>query len=144
MRRGCPDRYPPHSSFARKGAVGLKNGNILVVKGRATDNGCKSANLIPGVGRISKVRVAVAKTRGSHLGHGRKCDFLDAGGSLTGFRNCRKPLFLRAHGKRRWRAQVPFSITLPRGTWRILVSAIDSAGNREPVSLSRSFRLTVR
>ena len=142
--RGCPDRYPPHSRFAGKNTVSLKHGNVLILKGRATDNGCHSANLIPGVGRIRAVRVAVAKVRGSHLGRGKKCDFLDPGGSLTGFRSCRDPLFLRAHGKRRWRAHVPFSITLPRGSWRILASAIDSAGNREPISLARSFRLTVR
>ena len=90
------------------------------------------------------MRVAIAKVRGKRLGHGRKCSFLTAQGSLTDYRNCRHPVFVRAHGKHDWQAKAPFSPTLPRGRWRVFVSAVDVIGNREPISIARSFRLTVR
>ena len=141
---GCPDRYPPHSRFDKQNAVTIRQGNALVVRGLSSDTGCRSANLIPGNGRLGRVRVAIAKIRGNRLGHGRKCSFLTAQGSLTDYRNCRHPVFVRAHGKHDWQAKAPFSPTLPRGRWRVFVSAVDVIGNREPISIARSFRLTVR
>jgi hypothetical protein len=60
----------------------------------------------------------------------QRCAFLTSKRKLTKFRNCRKPVLLRAHGTKKW------SITLkprglPRGNYRVVVRAIDAAKNKE-------------
>lgn len=131
---GCPDRVPPRSSYAAKHAVTVKD-QELTVRGNASDTGCASANLIPGRGRVAKVEVSVAKLSGN------QCRFLDKDGRLTAPRSCSQRLFRAAHGTRSWSIGYPFSASLPRGQWQVLVRATDAAGNRE--SPPKVFHLTV-
>jgi hypothetical protein len=137
---GCPDQKVPVSSFAAHHAVTLNN-QRLTIKGSASDEGCISANLIPGAGRVDQVLVSIAKVRGK--GNGKNCSFLKANGRLTGFQNCRRPVVHRASGTTSWTSKVPFPPNLPRGAYRIVARAIDVAGNREPPAHTR-FALTFR
>jgi hypothetical protein len=137
---GCPDQKIPVSSFAAHHAVTLNN-QRLTVKGSASDEGCISANLIPGAGRVEQVLVSIAKVRGK--GNGSNCSFLKANGRLTGFQNCRRPVLHRASGTTSWKAKVRFPPNLPRGAYRIVARAIDVAGNREPPAHTR-FALTFK
>jgi hypothetical protein len=137
---GCPDQKIPVSSFAPTHAVALNHGR-LTVKGSASDEGCISANLIPGKGRVDHVLVSVAKVRGK--GKGKNCSFLKANGRLTGFKNCRRPIVHRASGSTSWKARLNFPARLPRGHYRIIARAVDVAGNREPPAHTR-FALTFR
>ena len=137
---GCPDQKVPTSSFARKRAVTL-NGGRLRIRGSAADEGCVSANLIPGKGRVDHVLVSVAKVRGK--GKGKNCSFLKKSGRLTGFKNCRRPVVHRASGSTSWTARLRFPAGLPRGHYRIVARAVDVSGNREPPAHTR-FKLTFR
>ncbi|MEA2374459.1 MAG: hypothetical protein QOD53_922 [Thermoleophilaceae bacterium] len=137
---GCPDKKVPVSNFAAKHAVTL-NHDRLAIRGNATDEGCISANLIPGNGRVDHVLVSVAKVRGK--GKGKNCSFLKKSGRLTGYKNCRKPVVHRAKGTNSWRASLRFPPQLPRGKYRVVARAIDVAGHREPPAHTR-FKLTVR
>ena len=111
----------------------------LTVRGSSRDTGCKSANLIPGTGRVARVLVSVAKIRGG--GNGTSCRFLSKrGGHLTGYRSCKRQILVKAKGQRRWKATFGFPVSLPRGQWRIRVQAIDGSGNR---ASPRVFSLTV-
>ena len=135
---GCPDRRPPISSYAKRNAAILKN-DRLTIRGSSRDTGCKSANLIPGTGRVARVLVSVAKIRGP--GNGTSCRFLSKrGGHLTGYRSCTRQILVKAKGRRHWKTTFGFPVTLPRGQWRIRVQGIDGSGNRESPKV---FRLTV-
>src|SRR5438309_4509189 len=139
---GCPDRSPPETSLAKSHPVGLRQ-NRLVVRGSSSDAGCASANLIPGIGRVDRVLVSVAKVRGG--GTGNNCSFLNSHGKLTGFKNCRRPVLLLARGTTRWQISVPFSPSLPRGKYRIVARGVDGSGNKEkPNPFRNTFNLTAK
>ena len=79
-------------------------------------------------GKIGRVLVSVARVRGKTK-H-QTCAFLTPRRTLTGFRNCRRPVLLRARGTSKW------SITLaprglPAGNYRVVVRAVDASKNKE-------------
>jgi hypothetical protein len=121
----CRDKVPPVSHFNRKRSVSRRK---LHFSGRSHDKGCKGANGVKVAGKIGRVLVSVARVKGKSK-H-QRCAFLTSKRKLTKFRNCRKPVLLRAHGTKKW------SITLkprglPRGNYRVVVRAIDAAKNKE-------------
>jgi len=135
---GCPDRRPPFSRYAKNNAVVLKH-ERLTIRGGSRDAGCKSANLIPGTGRVARVLVSLAKISGK--GDGKSCRYLSKGsGGLSGSRSCSRLLLVQAKGTRHWKVTFRFPTSLPRGQWRIRVLAVDGSGNRESPKI---FRLTV-
>jgi hypothetical protein len=138
---GCPDKLPPLSHYRAKDAVTLRR-QQLTIRGGSADKGCRSANLIPGTGRVARVDVSVAKIRVGDS-RGNNCRFLSKRGTLTrAYRNCRNPILRRAKGTHKWHVAYPFPATLPKGKWRVRVRATDLSGNRELPP--KVFRLTVR
>ncbi len=133
--RLCLDRLPPRTTIKRSG---VKRGRgRLRMKGRSDDLLC--------TGRASRKRgnrvyVSVAKVGGRH-----KCRFEKRNGRLTRKRSCRRALFLRARaGSPRWSKSVSTK-HLPRGKYRIVVRAIDTARNKEtPNKRRNSVRLRLR
>ena len=121
----CKDKTPPVTRFARNRSISRQR---LHFSGRSRDRGCTLANGIVGAGKVKHVYVSVARVRGKPK-H-QSCAFLTSRGTLTSFRRCTKPVLLTAHGTTSW------SITLrphrlPRGSYRVVVRARDSASNKE-------------
>jgi hypothetical protein len=117
----CADRSAPRSSISKKG-LALKRRRI-VVRGRSADRAC------PG-------REALAVTVSVHKREGKKCRFLQADGRLTKRRKCSRVIKLRAKGKVDKRTgKVVWSfkkkVKLPRGRYRLRVTAADESGNLE-------------
>ena len=107
----CIDSTAPVSRFAKRG-VRLRRRGVRL-RGRVTDTGCQGTK---------RVRVAVGrKVRG-------KCRFLRGSGKFTRRRSCRKPLYLKAKGTRKWRLRK--RAKLPRGRYVISVQAVDTGGNK--------------
>jgi hypothetical protein len=69
------------------------------------------------------VEVAVARVLG------RRCRFLKRNGHFGARTSCRRRVYLKAAGTRRWR----FSRRgrFPKGSYRVWVRAVDRAGNIE-------------
>lgn len=106
----CSDRQPPVTSVRR-----LRVGRTGVsARGRSADAGCAGPR---------EVLVAVAL-----VDRGR-CRFLGSNGRLRGARRCGRPVWLRARGTRAWALRR--RAALPAGTYRVWVSGVDAAGNRE-------------
>ncbi|MDQ1715960.1 MAG: repeat-like domain [Frankiaceae bacterium] len=121
----CRDKTPPVTRFAHKRSISRRR---LQFAGTSRDTGCKGANGVTAAGKVQRVYVSVARVRGKTK-H-QTCAFLTAQGSLTGFRNCRKPVLLAAKGSSSW------SITLkphglPKGKYRVVVRAVDTSKNKE-------------
>jgi hypothetical protein len=117
----CKDHRAPLSRFAPGRQVYRKR---LRLHGTASDSGCRNAQAgvhVPG--RVRAVRVAVARTVG------RGCAFLRRTHRFTKPRACRKPVYLRARGTRRWSLRL--SRELPDGRYRVWTSAVDAHGNAE-------------
>jgi hypothetical protein len=121
----CPDRLAPVSRIARKGSRFRKS--KLSVRGTSKDRTCKSANAIKPASAVARVDISVAKVRGK--GQGKNCRFLTRKGTLTGYRNCRRPVLLHARGTKRWSFKV--AAHLPRGSYRIVARGTDLYGNKE-------------
>jgi hypothetical protein len=128
-RGACPDRIPPVTRLSKHGRrLRISGGTVnIALGGTSRDKGCKSATLIPARAGVKVVNVSVQKVRGN--GHGRNCRFVRKNGRLTGWRNCRRPVLLRARGKSHWRFRKTFS--LPAGHYRAVARGIDLSGNRE-------------
>jgi hypothetical protein len=110
----CRDRVTPRSRLAR-GSVRVRR-NRISMHGRASDGGCGH--------RLAAVLVSVARVDK----HG--CRFVLPNGRLGRRHNCRHPVLLRARGTRHWKLSLK-AHRLPRGHYRVIVRAIDLAGNRE-------------
>jgi hypothetical protein len=121
----CPDRTPPVSRFSKKLTRRTRNGYKF--GGTSKDAGCKSANNVRIAGKVAHVDVSIAKVRGK--GVGKNCRFLTPKGKLTAFRNCRRPVLLRARGTTHWRLTVKGP--LPAGHYRAVVRGVDAAKNKE-------------
>jgi hypothetical protein len=78
----------------------------------------------------------------SHRQRGRGCRYVTPAGRLTPARNCRRPLLLLAHGTTRWSLRVRLHI--PRGRYRVIVGAVDAAGNVEGTRGRRANLLRLR
>jgi hypothetical protein len=103
---GCVDRLRPPRPSLR---VRVRGGR-LVASGRARDRGCSG---------LARVEVAVARVKG------RRCAWLRPAGGRSAFGSCRRPLWALARGTDRWSR----SLRRPRGRHRVLVRAVDAAGN---------------
>ena len=108
----CSDGAAPRSRFLRRKSRVGRNGVRL--RGRARDRGC---------GGTRRVQVSVARKVGG------RCAFLRRNGRFTRARSCRRALYLKARGNRRWRLRR--RVSLPAGTYVVRVRAVDTAGNRE-------------
>jgi hypothetical protein len=142
-RGACPDRVPPVTRLSKHGRkLRIRGGRVtLALGGTSRDTGCTSANLIPARIGVKLVNVSVQKVRGK--GRGKNCRFVKANGKLTGWRNCRKPVLLPAHGTTRWSFRK--SYTLPAGHYRAVARGIDVSGNRElPAKRRNIVKFTIR
>jgi hypothetical protein len=118
----CLDRRAPRTSLRRR-RVSARRGGIFA-SGRSKDKGCKGSGGAASVkGRVRVVYVSVARLRG------KRCQFLRAGGSLGATQSCSRRVLLRARGKKRWVFHVKGR--LPKGTYRVIATAVDASGNRE-------------
>ena len=108
----CSDSAAPLSRFLRKKSRIGRNG--LRLRGRARDRGC---------GGTKRVQVSVARKVG------RRCAFLRRNGSFTKARSCRKAVYLKARGTRRWRLRK--RVEPAGGHLRDPRARVDKAGNRE-------------
>jgi hypothetical protein len=77
----------------------------------------------------------VAKVRGK--GKGANCRFLTRAGTLTGFRNCRRPVLLRATGTSKWQITLT-PRGLPPGSYRVVVRGVDRSKNKERPAKGRN------
>ena len=116
----CEDREAPAPVAVR---VARRRGRT-VLSGRAADRGC---------GRVTRVRVAVAKRAGG------RCRFMLRGGRLGRARACRRKQFVRASGREQWRLRLP--ARLPRGSYATWALAVDQDGRRGPLGAPRRFRV---
>ena len=128
----CADRAGPRTGIRRRSArwvgrrwSGRRSGRgplrRLAVSGTATDRGCRQRDGRLRTAGVRRVEVAVVK------GSPRRCRFLAFRGRLSRRRRCRRPIWLRATGSRRWR--LSRRARLPRGRYKIVVRAVDGAGN---------------
>jgi hypothetical protein len=122
----CRDKIAPVTRLAAKKTRTARR--RLHFQGSSSDRGCVGANGVIAAGKVSRVLVSVARVRGK-TPH-QTCAFLTTKGTLTGFRSCRKPVLLRAHGTKKWSITLNPK-TLPRGSYRVVVRAVDSAKNKE-------------
>jgi hypothetical protein len=122
---GCTDRLVPTASVLGRVRA---NRRKLVVRGRATDPGCRH-----GKGKVAAVDVAIAR-RVRH-----KCAFLRGNGRLGRPTSCRHRTFLAATGGSRWKLAVRGR--LPRGLYSARARVTDVAGN---VGAARSVRFRIR
>jgi hypothetical protein len=123
----CRDRSAPVSAFSRRSLKASTR--RLVLAGTSRDHGCRAG----GSGRVAKVRVAVARLRGS------RCAFLRLRVGFSPSRSCARATYATARGTARWRMTV--RRRLPRGTYRAYVRAVDASGN---VGTRKALRFRVR
>ena len=131
----CGDRSAPRSAISTRGLRLTRR--RAVVRGRSADRSC------PG-------REALAVTVSVHRREGRRCRHMQASGRLGRRTKCSRTIKLRAKAKydkraRKWSWSFRKSVKLPRGRYRIRVTASDQSGNLERrVSRKNARTLTVR
>jgi hypothetical protein len=122
-RSGCADRTPPRSSIrGRRGGrvrTARARRSVVRLRGRASDRGCGGQS-----GVVVRVTVTISRRQ-----HGRGCRFVTPAGGLTAPRDCRQPLLLLARGTTRWSFHL--ALHVPLGRYRVVVRALDAAGNFE-------------
>jgi hypothetical protein len=111
--QACLDTFRPTARLNATWARGFKRG---VINGSATDRGCGAS----GAGKLTQVRVSVARRVGS------KCQHVLSNGRLGRATNC-APRWLVAKGTASW--SLKLRRKLPTGKYVVRVSAVDSAGN---------------
>jgi hypothetical protein len=117
----CSDRSAPRSSIGKKGLT--LNRKRVGVSGRSADRAC------PG-------REAVAVTVAISKREGRRCRFVKANGRLSQPRKCGQPIKLRTKAKydkrtRKVSWSLKKALKVPRGRYRLRVTAADQSGNLE-------------
>lgn len=121
---GCRDTRAPTTRFDRR-THALEAGRRLVLRGHASDRGCRSHRR----GRVRRVAVSVAKVTGG------QCRFLGAGGRFsTRPAGCARTRYVAAKGFRRAASTGVWRFTtrpLTRGRYLIWVRGTDVAGNVE-------------
>src|SRR3954471_5152158 len=120
----CKDKTAPVTRFRKRQASRRR----LHFTGTSRDKGCKGANGVTAAGKVRRVYVSVAKVLGKS--RHQRCAFLTSRGTLTGFRRCTKPVLLAARGSSNWSITLK-PHTLPRGSYRVVVRAVDVAKNKE-------------
>ena len=120
----CADKRRPRSVLKRKRSrIGSKR---IVLRGSASDRGCKATvKLRKRPGSVRKVTVAVSRRAGT------RCRFYNAKGKLSRTRGCRKPIWVKARGRKAW--SVVLKGSFPSGSYRISIRARDGAGNQQKV-----------
>jgi hypothetical protein len=121
---GCADDKPPRARFSRRRTHVSRR--RITARGRARDRGCAG---------LGAVLVSVSKPRGL------RCRFVQANGRLTGRRSCRRPVLLRARGKRVWK--LTLRARLPRGRYRLQARGVDLRGNKETPGRRNVLRVRV-
>lgn len=96
------------------------------LSGRATARACAA--------EVTRVRVAVSRV----LGRGR-CQHLASGRRLARLSRCSRPRWLTASGIDRFKFRA--ALRLPRGSYRVMVQAVDSGDRRSALARPRSVRL---
>ena len=119
----CTDTARPTSGFTRRAARRAVRGHRHVLRGTASDVGCG----------LDRVRISVARKRGSH------CQHLTARGRLTHRTSCGNRRWLAVKGTSRWSFRLPNK--LRHGSYLVRTRAIDFSGNRQ---FERAKRLRVR
>ncbi len=111
----CADTVRPTSKITRGTSVRRRG---VRLRGTARDRGCKGAR-----GRVARVLVAIGKVeRGG-------CRWLGRGTKLGSRTTCRLPRYNVARGTTRWTFNR--RATLPPGSYRVLVRAVDRVANVE-------------
>jgi hypothetical protein len=108
----CRDRARPRVVIDER-SLRLAGGG-LEVRGAAGDRGCG--------GRVARVQVAVARLRSDN-----RCRFGGPDGRLGAPTSCHNPVWLRAIGRTQWGFAT--ERLLGPGRYRVLVRAVDAAGN---------------
>src|SRR3954454_6551185 len=121
----CKDKIAPVTHFAHKREVSRRR---LHFSGTSRDRGCTGANGVTSAGKVRHVYVSVARVRGKS--RHQRCAFLTSRGTLTSFRRCTKPVLLTAKGATHWSITLK-PHTLPTGSYRVVVRAVDVAKNKE-------------
>ena len=136
-RPTCSDRRAPASTLPLSG-FRRRGKHRLSFRGRAKDLGCRAAHgLGANGGRLKRVDISLARVLD------RGCRFVNPKGRLTPRSNCRKPILMRVHGKRRWRFRI--KVHVPPGNYRAVVRAVDVFGNKEQPSHRRNqIRFVIR
>jgi BNR repeat-like domain len=124
-RPTCRDKIPPVTHFGHGNSTSRRR---LHFSGTSRDIGCVGANGITSAGKVRHVYVSVARVRGKP--RHQTCAFLTSRGKLTGFRRCTKPVLLAAKGSTHWSITLK-PHTLPKGSYRVVVRAVDVAKNKE-------------
>jgi hypothetical protein len=122
----CRDKLAPRTTISRRALH--KSSRGISARGHSRDRGCAG---------LRRVDVQVAK-----FVRGKKCRFLKRNGKLTARRSCRKPLRIRARGKKRWHVHVNGKI--PAGRYRLVVQAVDRKGYRERARRANTMTFRVR
>ncbi|HEX8052870.1 MAG TPA: S8 family serine peptidase [Thermoleophilaceae bacterium] len=117
----CADRSAPRSSISKKGLT--LNRKRVAVSGRSADRSC------PG-------REAVATTVAISKREGKRCRFVKSDGRLSARRKCGQPIKLRTKAKfdkktRKVSWSLKKALKIPRGRYRLRVTAADQSGNLE-------------
>jgi hypothetical protein len=115
---GCIDRIAPTSKFARRVSVARRRRGVTLT-GTSHDRGCGAK----GVGKVNRVRVAIARKRG------KLCRFARAGGGFGPLVSCLRTSYLSAKGTSRFR--FTYRHHLPQGSYLAWARGIDKAGNIE-------------
>jgi hypothetical protein len=122
----CKDTVRPRSDLARR-SVRLRRDRASL-HGTASDTGCGHG--------VAAALVSIARISG------HSCAFLQPNGRLAKPRYCRRPILLRARGTTDWKLDMP--ARLSAGPYRVLVRAVDLAGNREKPAKRNHVKAEVR
>lgn len=129
---GCIDRVAPTSRFSRRVAIAQRRRGVTLT-GTSRDRGCGAK----GVGKVMRVRVAIARKRG------KQCRFARANGRFGPLVSCLRTSYLSARGTSRFR--FTYRHHLPKGEYLAWARGIDRAGNVErKARLSNAKHFTVR
>ena len=129
---GCLDRIAPNSTFSKKVSV-AKHRRGVTLTGRSRDRGCGPN----GVGKVNRVRVAIARKTG------KVCRFARANGSFGPKISCLRTSYLSAKGTSRFR--FTYRHHLPKAKYLAWARGIDTAGNIErKARLNNAKHFTVR
>jgi hypothetical protein len=140
---GCTDKLAPKTRFASKSLRAArrphKGKRKLRLSGRVTDRGCGG-----GKGKVKTVLISVARqvVRTGHKGF--KCRNLKSNGRFARRGSCHRFRYIKARLKgTTWRFTSKRAV--PRGSYRIRVKSIDTAGNRErPGKRTNTKRIRLR
>ena len=126
-QHACFDHQRPTVTISQ-GATRLKR-NRVYLRGHAHDRGCRH--------RVAAVLVSIA--RKAH----HRCRYVQPNGRLSERRGCHHPILLRATGTGHWSLSLPDAHLTP-GRYRVVVRALDLAGNRERATRHNRFTRRLR